>query len=64
MVMKDHAFIPYKGLNFSEEKALQQSADFYEFFDKRRSVRHFSDKPVPREIIEKIIPILNLESFN
>lgn len=55
MVMKDHAFIPYKGLNFSEEKALQQSADFHEFFDKRRSVRHFSDKPVPREIIEKII---------
>ena len=30
----------------------QRVADFYEEIDRRRTVREFSDRPVPRDIIE------------
>ena len=40
---------------FSEEEMLNRSSEFYNFMDKRRTVREFSDKPVPKEIIENII---------
>ncbi len=45
-------------LNFefqSEEKMLENSHDFYKKMDKRRSVREFSNKKVPQEIIENIV---------
>lgn len=34
---------------------LQRSRDFYQYLDKRRSLRMFSDKPVAKEIIENLI---------
>jgi nitroreductase len=34
---------------------LKRSKSFYDFMDNRRSVREFSDKPVPREVIENLI---------
>lgn len=49
------AFIPYRGIRFSKADMLQRSRDFYHFMDKRRSLRMFSDKPVPREIMEHIL---------
>ncbi len=51
----EHKFIPYQTADFSEEESLQRSKAFYELMDKRRSIRHFSDKPVPKEVIENII---------
>ena len=48
-------FIKYKQDLFDEETMLQKSAVFFEFLNKRRSVREFSDKPVPAEIINNII---------
>jgi nitroreductase len=33
----------------------RRAADFYADFRRRRSVRHFSDRPVPREIIENCV---------
>ena len=48
-------FIPYQPLNFSEAETHQRASDFYEFMDKRRSLRMFSDKPVPKEVIENLI---------
>lgn len=48
-------FISYEIPVFSEEETVQKAADFYEAMDARRSVRHFSDKPVLRSIIEKLI---------
>lgn len=53
--MKNHPFIPYEGLNFSIEESQERSSEYYNFMDKRRSVRHFSDKPIPKEVIEKLI---------
>lgn len=41
--------------SFSEERVLQSSKDFLAWISKRRSVRDFSEKKVPKEIIENII---------
>ena len=48
-------FIPYEPLNFSEVETHQRAEEFYQFMDKRRSLRMFSDKPVPKEVIENLI---------
>lgn len=48
-------FKPFKGLEYSEEEMIQRSKEFYEFMNLRRSVREFSDKPVPKEVVENII---------
>ena len=42
-------------LKFPEEEMLQRSQDFYNEIKARRTVRDFSDRPVPREIIENCI---------
>ena len=52
---KSDAFIP---LNFSlqEEASMQQQArEFYQLMSKRRSVRDFSDQPVPASVLEDAI---------
>jgi nitroreductase len=45
----------YTHKTYPEKEMLQRSTAYYEWLDKRRSVREFSDKEVPKEIIEKLI---------
>ena len=48
----------YKKLDFTEkhsEEMLQQSHAFYRDVKRRRSVRDFSDRPVPKAIIENAL---------
>ncbi|PCH73768.1 MAG: nitroreductase family protein [Flavobacteriaceae bacterium] len=40
---------------FPENEILEKTAAYLKFMDKRRSIRHFSDKLVPLEILENII---------
>ncbi|MEO1051146.1 MAG: nitroreductase family protein [Bacteroidota bacterium] len=40
---------------FGPEEATRRSKAFHEWLDTRRSVRDFSDKPVPRELINNIL---------
>ncbi|WP_300436247.1 nitroreductase family protein [Christiangramia sp.] len=47
--------IPYKPKSFSGEEMLEKTKEFYNSLNDRRSVRHFSDKPVPKAVIENII---------
>jgi iodotyrosine deiodinase len=47
--------IRYNTEGVSPEMVERKAADFYHFLDKRRSVRHFSDKPVPQSVIENLI---------
>jgi len=47
--------IPYKPQIFEEEEMRNKAAVFYQFMNKRRSVRDFSTKDVPLEVIENII---------
>lgn len=48
-------FVTYTKETFEEEEMRERSSSFYQWMDKRRSVRDFSDKHVPKEVIEDII---------
>lgn len=51
----DHFHIPYNPLGFSPEETTLRSHDFYEFMDKRRTVRAISSHPVPQSVIENLV---------
>ncbi len=55
MSKKEHPFIDFKREAYSSEEMLERSRDFYSWADERRSVRDFSDKPVPKEVMENIL---------
>jgi nitroreductase len=57
--MTKESFITYEGVHFSEEEMLERSRTFFNFMNKRRSVRDFSDRPVDLEIIENAIRTAN-----
>lgn len=48
---------PFVRLNFQpiDRPSTEAAKSFYEFMDRRRTVRMYSDKPVPRETIEHVI---------
>jgi len=54
-MINDYKHIPYENKNFSAEEMSRRSEEFYQFLDSRRSVRHFSNKNVPIEVIENLI---------
>src|SRR5918994_2014016 len=41
----------------SDEELLRRSQKFYEAMQRRRTIRDFSDRPVPREVIEYCIRV-------
>jgi len=47
-----YPFVEYQAPQFSETEMLARAQEFYAEVDQRRSVRMFSDAPVPRELIE------------
>ncbi len=49
------AFIPYRPATFSADEMMKRARLYYEKLDSRRSVRSFSDRPVPREVIAYLI---------
>jgi iodotyrosine deiodinase len=53
--MKKAEFIPLEFTPIPETDMLQHAKEFYELLKRRRTVRDFSDKSVPREIIEHAI---------
>ena len=53
--MEEPRFIPYKIPKLEIEEVVQRSRSYYSNIDKRRTIRHFSDKPVSKEVIENII---------
>jgi len=55
ILIEGYKHIRYKQEIFSESEILKKSKDYFEWANKRRSVRHFSDIEVPIEIIENII---------
>lgn len=50
-----NAFIPYDGLCRTPEENLLYSAEFRNLMEKRRSIRTFSEHPVPKELIENLL---------
>jgi iodotyrosine deiodinase len=48
-------FVPYTKQSYSEAETVMRSIEHLEYMNKRRTVRDFSSKPIPSEIIENII---------
>lgn len=53
--METHKFIPHSRPILENQVLLDNAATFYQDMKTRRTVRHFSDRPVPRKVIEDII---------
>lgn len=47
--------LPYPGLGLTPEESAQRAHEFYHLMDQRRSLRQFSDRPVPRKVMEDLI---------
>jgi nitroreductase len=48
-------WIKYEGVIVGDDEIVERSRAYYEIMDKRRSVRVFSDKPVPFEVVENMV---------
>lgn len=48
-------FVSYSKETFDAEEMIKRSEEYYNWMDTRRSARDFSDKPVPKEVIDNII---------
>jgi nitroreductase len=53
--MSDPPFTPYRPPRIPEREVAERAELFFDLMDGRRSVRMFSDDPVPREAIEQAI---------
>jgi len=58
-IIDGYSFVRYSTEKYSETDMLQRSRDFCQFMDSRRTVRDFSAKPIPKEVIENIILTAN-----
>ena len=54
-LIEGHKHVRYSHVRYEAEEMVERSEKFFQWMDTRRSVRDFSDKPVPREVIENII---------
>ena len=53
---KEPIFLPHTDFQtYSQEEMIRRAADFYADIKRRRTIRDFSDQPVPREIIENCL---------
>ena len=50
-----YPFVSYSKETFVEDEMKIKSENFYKWIDKRRTVRDFSGRPVPKEVIENVI---------
>jgi len=48
-------FVPYKKETYSEVEMVTRSSNHLDYMNKRRTVRDFSSKPIPAQVIENII---------
>jgi iodotyrosine deiodinase len=53
--MMEAKFIPYTKQSFNEDEMLKRSIDHLDYMDKRRTVRDFSSKSIPEQVIENMI---------
>jgi nitroreductase len=53
--LKEYPFTEYSQTVLGANEMLEESKSFYRKMDTRRTIRHFSDKPVAKEVIENII---------
>ncbi len=54
-MMDGYPFLSYQRPQVTASDLLKRSADFYQSMDERRTVRDFSDQPIPKEVIDNLI---------
>ena len=54
-MIEGYPFVAYAHETYSEEEMLIRSKEYYYWLNKRRTVRDFSDKPVPKELIQQLM---------
>ena len=54
-IIEGYEFEAYTKETYPEEEVVSRSQEFFKWLDKRRSVREFSDKHIPAEVIKNII---------
>lgn len=54
-LINGHPFIKYSREVYEAQEMINRSASFAAWMDKRRTCRDFSDRPIPRDVIENII---------
>jgi len=64
MPATEHKFINYKCIRYPKAEMLNRSREYYQFMDRRRTIRDFSDKPIPYEIIENIVKVMYFITYN
>ncbi|MCZ6520218.1 MAG: nitroreductase family protein [Bacteroidetes bacterium] len=50
-----HQYIQYIRDTYSPDEVISRSHSYYEWLDSRRTVRDFSNKPIPKKIIDHLI---------
>jgi len=55
IIINGFEHVPYSHATYPEEEMISRSNAYFEWLNNRRSVREFSDRPVPKEIIENLI---------
>lgn len=54
-----YEFVRYQPETYPESLMIERSRQFYNFLNNRRTVRDFSDKPIPEEVIKNCILTAN-----
>lgn len=54
-IVNGFPFEVYTKDSYEQEEMTKRAKEFHEWMEKRRSVRDFSDKEIPKEVIEEII---------
>ena len=55
----EYKFVSYTHETYSSDEMKKRAKDFYEWADKRRTVRDFSSKEIPQEILDNILLTAN-----
>lgn len=55
ILINGYKHIPYTGEEYNTEEMIFRSESFHKWLDRRRSVREFSQIPVPKEVIDNVI---------
>ncbi|MFN3839687.1 MAG: nitroreductase family protein [Cyclobacteriaceae bacterium] len=54
-IINGYPFIRYERETYPEHEVISRTGAFFDWMNQRRTVRDFSDKPVPRQVIDKLI---------
>ena len=55
MQNEEHIHKPYHPIQYEQDEMLRRSEEYFQLMNERRSVRDFSDREVPIEVINNII---------